>query len=805
MTIYIDISSLILSPFITGIQRVVLELVYQLLLEDVTNKYVLLSQRNNSSGFVIVGRELFLEKYNNPTKIPTLDKCFSLGISELNKDSIFFDLDAVWNIRDKPRSDLYPKLKSNGIKIASYFYDIIPLTFPQFCHGQTVFFYLNYLTASLLHSDLLFTSTEDTAKQIKNLVEKLNLKKKNIIVTGLGIKDLDFNQENDSNVREALLNLVKSGPFALAVGTIEPRKNHLLLLKACEDGFRKLGLKLVLVGKSGWNNDEILRKISGLSKKKLCVWFDKLNDHEVHYLYSHAFCTLNSSFEEGYGLPIIESLLHKTLTFVSDIPVFREVGGSYCDYFSNKSSEDLLSILTKYVNNRDLVKQKKQLIANFTPLSWSEVANTVRLNIERFLKPLNCPSKNVLVNQLFFLTNRPNLALQQLYSCEIYIKFLQRVLIACPRGISDQIKRNYKGRLKLEFVFDEDLPDVSSISDHAIRNFSLRSLIIQSEKLDNLFIMADDDNRPVKDISLADFYDGHRYSAYYFYKDISKWSGELWAKTSFDKAITSTADFLIQNDYPRLGFDSHMPQLIDKRIFLEMLEKHSELIYNAYSEWSTYFNYLAFHYPNKISIKECPVMCWPCSETDWDRAVYPDDIKFENFYVSNYSKGEIFDGLSIDYNNDDSNKIKQINKIKIERYKKKLAISKNRAKYFNDYCNLHFKKFGYSPSFGIIFKNRELVVSSPKAIWGKPSSFYRIPLSILLEETEFSYIYIHYEIMTKASNNLCTRQYFKIDVSELGSLPIFFPNQPGSYMMTITFYHAAISKDLTLPLNVTKP
>ena len=134
-----------------------------------------------------------------------------------------------------------------------------------------------------------------------------------------------------------------------------------------------------------------------------------------------------------------------------------------------------------------------------------------------------------------------------------------------------------------------------------------------------------------------------------------------------------------------------------------------------------------------------------------------------------------------------------------------MAISKNRAKYFNDYCNLHFKKFGYSPSFGIIFKNRELVVSSPKAIWGKPSSFYRIPLSILLEETEFSYIYIHYEIMTKASNNLCTRQYFKIDISELGSLPIYFPNQPGSYMMTITFYHAAISKDLTLPLNVTKP
>ena len=112
-------------------------------------------------------------------------------------------------------------------------------------------------------------------------------------------------------------------------------------------------------------------------------------------------------------------------------------------------------------------------------------------------------------------------------------------------------------------------------------------------------------------------------------------------KNKLRKAITSTADFLIQNDYPRLGFESHMPQLIDKRIFLEMLEKHSELIYNAYSEWSTYFNYLAFHYPNKISIKECPVMCWPCSETNWDRAVYPDDIKFENFYVSNYSKGEI--------------------------------------------------------------------------------------------------------------------------------------------------------------------
>lgn len=217
-------------------------------------------------------------------------------------------------------------------------------------------FFMNYLAAYLQYADLIFTSTQSTLDQVNQLLCKLKLPTRKGCVTWLG-SDFTSVPGKDRQISPKAKHIAKKGTYILCVGTIEPRKNHRLLLEAYDGGLADMGIDLVFAGRIGWNVEDIKERIEKHPRKAQGLYLlESPNDAAIHYLYQNAFLVAFPTFEEGFGLPVIEAIERGSVVIASDIPVLREVGGDYCDYFNPEDSGELISLIKKYLSRPFFVR-----------------------------------------------------------------------------------------------------------------------------------------------------------------------------------------------------------------------------------------------------------------------------------------------------------------------------------------------------------------------------------------------------------------------------------------------------------------
>lgn len=126
-------------------------------------------------------------------------------------------------------------------------------------------------------------------------------------------------------------------PYFVCLGTIEPRKNHLLLLHIwrhlAESLPHEAVPRLIVVGRRGWENEQVvdmLERCPALSPHVTEV--NHCPDSELAGLVRGARALLMPSFAEGYGMPVAEALSVGTPVIASDIAAHREVGGVVPDF-----------------------------------------------------------------------------------------------------------------------------------------------------------------------------------------------------------------------------------------------------------------------------------------------------------------------------------------------------------------------------------------------------------------------------------------------------------------------------------------
>ena len=115
--------------------------------------------------------------------------------------------------------------------------------------------------------------------------------------------------------------------YFVTCGTIEPRKNHALLLRLWGRLAAEWGAgapKLVVVGKRGWHCGEILGEMRRLVRAGHLVLAHDLPSGAYRDLLDRSLGLLAPSWAEGYGLPVAEALARGVPVIASDIPSFRE-------------------------------------------------------------------------------------------------------------------------------------------------------------------------------------------------------------------------------------------------------------------------------------------------------------------------------------------------------------------------------------------------------------------------------------------------------------------------------------------------
>lgn len=741
--LYLDVTNLTQVDFLTGIQRVVRELTVRFL-KDERLEVILLAYSEKMKGFEEVDTACFENYFEKGAgKKEDMLTGRQYPIAAMEAGGIFYDIDSVWHSRQK-RSVLLPQLRNQGLKLAVFFHDLIPVNHPEFVHQNTTILFLDYLAAYLKNADMIVTSTKATREAFYELTEKLGLKQVPGFVSGLGV-DFKKQEAAPQEIHKEAEKAVGAGKYILMVGTIEPRKNHRLVLDAFDHELFALGYHLVFAGHFGWDIEELKERITKhpqLGKQLFLV--ENGNDATIDYLYQNAHMLAFPSFAEGFGLPLIEGLGRGIPAAASSYSVIREVGGEYAEYFDPCKEEEFTELVKKYHNNPALYQAWREKIKSYQPVTWEMVEEKM---VEAFssLKSEDGTEKKKKIRQMVMLTARQEDLFHTLPYMEAYMPFIEELVICCPDRIVDSIRQEYQGRLALVFLPDSKVLAGNPLpEEHQPRNFFLRCMLMKQEALDDVFIMSDDDYRPLYPMTQEFFFEGNKYLGFYFY-DMREWRGCQGALTSFDVGVHKTLKFCEENKYPTLQFNAHIPQIIEKKVFLEMVQFHKGIERQGYDEWTTYFSYLMAHYPQRIVFREYKTMNWPGSITDWSMYLQPEEFAFENFYEYVYSSKGLFAGINPEYNEntleDNKQKVKRVLAAR-EKY------NANRRR-FLEYCEDYAKAYGEFPVFCITNAQGRAQMLLPRYVEFVQGSCNRFDVTIYgignwqntPETVQFSYYY----------------------------------------------------------------
>lgn len=640
MTIYLDISILEKGRMHTGIQRVVKEFLSRAILLKNLNFHILCYDIKQNLFYKLDSKEV--KEFLHNIKEFQFTKKVAIDITNIksNKIKAFFDIDSMWNA-DLKREILYPMLKQNDFLVFNYIYDLVPIVMPEVSHFSIRKNFKSYFDSICLYSDMVFCDSASARDDFLNYNSKFKPKREiPTRVTGLGS---DFSKSLiKKDLDEDKKKLLKQ-KYILFVGTIEPRKNQSDVLDAFEDLSTKYpALNLIFIGKKGWNVDAFIKKIKQhkLKDKKL-FWFDDIDDTSLELFYQNAFIVTYLSKYEGYGLPISESLNYNNITIASKNSSLYEVGRDFVDYVTYGSKNELIDIISLYLENNILYALKKKYIKEkYKRLTWDRFADSILDVFSNYEKSMLLKNIHQTNFQFVFISIDFHNLQGTIKQIDKYINFQKEyIVVTSPKFLSKF--KNLKTQKKLTIIDETDILKKYAIDfhkkDHQSKNWLLRASLLNIDFLDEEFIMLDDDNRPLKKIE-KDFFINQKgaYNAYFFH-NLLNWHHN---GTEYDHGQQNTKQILSEKNYELLSYSSHIPQIINKSIFKEVVDEFFQIGLDApIDEWSTYFNYANAYYPMIFNKKVFETLNWPANHFQWEFPYPQKEFSFENYYKELYENG----------------------------------------------------------------------------------------------------------------------------------------------------------------------
>jgi glycosyltransferase involved in cell wall biosynthesis len=235
------------------------------------------------------------------------------------------------------------------------------------------------LRAAVARADAILTPSRNTAEDLLSRT-KVDPARLHVVplATSISLGSVDV---------DAILSRLKvPEPYILFVGTLEPRKNLVRLIRA----YRRVaatGLPhaLVLAGPLGWRHDALMREIA-LSGPGEIVMTGALSEADLDALYRAAAAFVYPSLYEGFGLPVIEAMVRGIPTVASNTSAVPEVAGDATLGVNPRSVREIAQAIESVLTDLDLAERLamrgRRQAERF---SWDETARLTLQVYERAL------------------------------------------------------------------------------------------------------------------------------------------------------------------------------------------------------------------------------------------------------------------------------------------------------------------------------------------------------------------------------------------------------------------------------------
>jgi len=274
--------------------------------------------------------------------------------------------------RGLERTDHYRAvLRREGARLVVFVHDVIPLEHPEFVRDGAAARFARKLETVVGLADGLLVNSRATAAALGPHLARAG-RDVPLRVAPLGVPT---EAPAPAATRPAK-------PYFVALGTIEPRKNHLLLLHVWRRWVEREGPEatpnLVLIGRRGWENENVLDLLDRCpALKGAVIEHGRLSDAPARTLMRGAAAVLCPSFVEGYGLPVAEALQLGVPVLASDIAAHHEVGGPAPDYLDPLDGPAWAAAVRDYAQPGS-VRRRRQMVrlAGWKAATWSDHVET---------------------------------------------------------------------------------------------------------------------------------------------------------------------------------------------------------------------------------------------------------------------------------------------------------------------------------------------------------------------------------------------------------------------------------------------
>lgn len=259
-------------------------------------------------------------------------------------------------------------------------HDLIPITHPQFARSGEDLRHRQRMRTALETGSGIIGNSQATLDELARFAEAERLEMPPFIAARLGIDTPQAKTRGDAAV----------DPMFVSLGTIEARKNHLLLLNIWSEFATNLGDKaprLLIIGQRGWEADETFQRLDHDEKLRgLVVELGRCSDEEAAGHLRSARALLFPSFAEGYGLPLAEALAAGAPAIASDLPVFRELCGDIPTYLDPHDEAAWKSAILDFARPDSAARGTQiQRMNGFVVPSWTDHFSSVEAWLRRLI------------------------------------------------------------------------------------------------------------------------------------------------------------------------------------------------------------------------------------------------------------------------------------------------------------------------------------------------------------------------------------------------------------------------------------